>query len=368
MLVILPLTLRARAVFLPQSSRGWGDDCLRPREMRLVFGIDVEDRDRDLLADGQELLGMDELARPRQVGDMDQAFDALLELDEGAEIGQADHLAGDLLAGGVFLLDVLPGVFGELLKAEGDLLVPFVEIQDDHLDLLADGEELRGMAGLPPGHVRDVEQTLDAADVDEGAEAGQRAHLPLELLALDQVAEDPLLLFLALVLEEELPGEDGVLGLPVELDHLELERLADELVRVPDHPDVGVRFREEGVDADVDGEAAPGPVLDPAGDPAVAGVGLLELVDGPDRVRALLGQDEIALLGVRPLHVASISSPGISFLISSSSNSSTGMTPSDLNPMSRSTLWGVTLMTRPRTILPAEISLALNWYLSSSCS
>ena len=76
-----------------------------------------------------------------------------------------------------------PGVGGELLGPEGDLLVLLVEVEDDDLDLLADLEQLRRVADLAPGHVRDVEEAFDAADVDEGAEARQGPDEALELLA-----------------------------------------------------------------------------------------------------------------------------------------------------------------------------------------
>ena len=90
-----------------------------------------------------------------------------------------------------------------------------------------------GMGALAPGDVRDVEQALDAAEVDEGAEIGQGLDLARDLLALGQVAEDVLPLLLPLVLEDELARQDGVLGLAVELDDPELEGLADEGRRRP---------------------------------------------------------------------------------------------------------------------------------------
>jgi hypothetical protein len=81
---------------------------------------------------------------------MDQTLDPLLELDEGAEIGQADHLALDLLSDSILFLDVFPRVFGELLIPQGYAFVLFAESEDHDLEFLADLEELGGMADLPP--------------------------------------------------------------------------------------------------------------------------------------------------------------------------------------------------------------------------
>ena len=61
---------------------------------------------------------------------------------------------------------------------------------------------------------------------------------------------------LALLLEEDAAGEHDVAALLVELDDLEVVRLADELVEVLDRTQIDLRAREERLDADVDGEAA----------------------------------------------------------------------------------------------------------------
>ena len=155
-----------------------------------------------------------------------------------------------------------------------------------------------GMADLAPGDVGDVEQAFDAADVDEGAEAGQRADVAGELLALLDRAEDLALLDLALVRQDQLARDDGVLGLAVEADDLELEGLADERLGVLDRTHVGVRLGHEGRDADVDVVAVLGPVDDLAADEAAVLGGLLQGVQGLLGVGFLLGQNEVAFLAV----------------------------------------------------------------------
>jgi len=262
--------------------------------------IDLQDGHDDLLAGGQQLLGVDEFARPAQVGDVNQAFDALLQLDESAEVGQADDVSGDFLAGLVLLLDADPGIGEHLLVAQGDSLVLFVEVQDDDVDFLVDLEQLRGMGRLAPTHVGNVEEPLDPADVHEGAEVGQALDVSLDLLSLDQVAEDTPSLLLAFVLQIEPPGNDGVFALPVELHDLELAALSDQGIRVLDGLDVRVGFGQKGFDPHVHRVSALGPGQDDAGDPAVVCEGLFQVVQCPHCVGPLLGEDDVAVFLVGP--------------------------------------------------------------------
>ena len=55
--------------------------------------VDVEDHDLDFLADVHDLGGIDVLVGPIHLGDVDEAFDALLDLHEAAVVGDIRDLA-----------------------------------------------------------------------------------------------------------------------------------------------------------------------------------------------------------------------------------------------------------------------------------
>ena len=112
---------------------------------------------------------------PADVGDVDEPLDALLDLDEGAEIGQAGDRALDPGADAVLLPEGLERVRGGLLEAEGDALGRRVDVEDGDDDLLARAQDLLGVDELAgPGQVGDVDEALDALlELDEGAEVGQ---------------------------------------------------------------------------------------------------------------------------------------------------------------------------------------------------
>ena len=73
---------------------------------------------------------------------------------------------------GYFVGDVLPRAGRLLLEAQGDLFLLVVDVQDHHFDLLVDLDHLGRMVDAAPAHVGDVQQAVDAAQVDERAEVG----------------------------------------------------------------------------------------------------------------------------------------------------------------------------------------------------
>jgi hypothetical protein len=89
-----------------------------------------------------------------------QAFQVGFQLDKHAEVGQLGDGALDDLAGDVLFGDrPNPRVFGQLLDAQRDAVLFFVDFQHDALDFLT---LLQGLAGvvvlLGPAQVRDVNQ------------------------------------------------------------------------------------------------------------------------------------------------------------------------------------------------------------------
>ena len=115
--------------------------------------------------------------------DVQQAFEAVFQADEDAEVGDLRDLALHELAGLVAVRDVgRPRIFVELLQAQGDAAAFLVDRQHLALDLLALLEHFARVADLAgPRHVADVQQAVDAFfDLDEGAVVGEVANLALD--------------------------------------------------------------------------------------------------------------------------------------------------------------------------------------------
>ena len=135
------------------------------------------------------------------------------------------------------------------------------------LQFLADRDHLARVAHAAPGHVGDVQQAVDAAEVDEGAVFGD---------VLDHAVHDGAFVqrfqqlgaFLAhRSLDDGAARQHDVVALAVELDDLELHRLALERAHVLDRARVEQAAGQEGADAvDEHREAALDLAVDGAGD------------------------------------------------------------------------------------------------------
>src|SRR4051794_25047697 len=158
--------LRRRAVALGQHL------ALHPLDRQgeaTPLGVDLEDLDLHIVA------RLDDLARVLDVvlgelGDVHEALDALEDLDEGPERDDLGDLPLELVADVVGVDHALPRVLLGLLEAQGDALAVAVDVE--HLDLhrVADREDLRRVVDVRPRQLGDVDQAVDAVEVDEGAE------------------------------------------------------------------------------------------------------------------------------------------------------------------------------------------------------
>src|SRR5687767_10889542 len=121
---------------------------------------------------------LDALA-PRHVGDVDQAVDVVLDLDERAELGQVAHFALDARADRVLLGELVPRVALDLLEAERNAARGRIDAEHLRLHAVANVEDLRRVLdALAPRHLADVNQAFDTRfELDEGAVVGQADHL-----------------------------------------------------------------------------------------------------------------------------------------------------------------------------------------------
>src|SRR5439155_12187053 len=150
----------------------------------LGLRVNLEDLALHLLTDLEDLRRVLDLLRPAHLADVNEAFDARLELHERTVIGDAHDLALEALARRIRLFGVAPRVLLRLLQAERNALGLGVVLEDAHGDLIADLEELVRVRDATPAHVGDVEETIDTAEVDEGAVLGDVLDHALHDLAL----------------------------------------------------------------------------------------------------------------------------------------------------------------------------------------
>ena len=115
-----------------------------------------------------------------------------------------------------------------LLEAQADAFLFAIDVQHHHVNVLADLENFRRMPDAAPAHVGDVEQAVDAVEVNERAEIGDILDGALADVARGHFGEQLGALVIALLFDQLAPGEDDVLALLVDLDDFELVTVADE--------------------------------------------------------------------------------------------------------------------------------------------
>ena len=264
-----------------------------PRRDLFLRLIHLEHHGFDGFADADDLGGVPDVSGPAHLRDVHQAFDARLDLDKGAVVGDRHDLALDPGADRVFGRDVLPGVRLELLHAEADALALPVDVEDLDLDFLADRDHL-GRVGHPAvGHVGDVEQPVHAAQVDEGAEVGDVLDHTLPNLADGKLLHQVLALVGPLVLQYHPAADHDVAAPLVELDDLELVGLPQQLVDVRYPPQRDLAAGQEGIDAHEVYHHAALDLLDQGSlDRLIALVGHADLLPDPHEIGLLLRQDD----------------------------------------------------------------------------
>ena len=272
------------------------DDALLEAEAdAALVGVDVEHHHLDLLAGRDDLAGVDVLLRPAHFGDVDEALDARLEFDEGAVVGDVGDAAAEPGARGVFQLHAVPRVGLELLHAERDALGLDVEADDLDLDGLADGEDLARVVDPAPGHVGDVEESVDLAQVHEGAVIGDVLDDALEHLALAQAGDELGARLGAGLLHHHPARDDDVAAPPVHLEDLEGLPGVEQGGDVAHGADVDLAAGQEGDGAaEIDGEAALDAAEDGPLDPLLGAERLLEHHPGLLAAGALAAEHRLA--------------------------------------------------------------------------
>jgi hypothetical protein len=204
-----------------------------------------------------------ELFGPRDVGDMDEPVDAVLDLYERPEIRQVAHLSVDLGADRIAVDHGVPRIVHELLHAEADAFFDRVDAKHLHLDLVALMEHpLRVGAALGPRYLRDVHEALDAGfKLDKNTVIGDRRDPALHP-RIDRVHFDDGRPGIGLKL---LVAERDLFFFAVELEDLYLNVVArlEHLVRVAEAAPRHIGDVQQAVDtAYVDERAVFGEILD----------------------------------------------------------------------------------------------------------
>ena len=152
------------------------------------------------------------------------------------------------------------------------------------------------MVDAPPRDIRDVQQTVDAAEIDEGAVVGDVLDHAFQDLSFLKVRDKLAALFLSAFLEDGAARDHDVAAAAVHLEDLERLRRTEQRRDVADGTDVDLAARQERHGArKVDGETALDPAEDRAGHLLIGLEALLQQRPGFFAARLLARQDGLAV-------------------------------------------------------------------------
>src|SRR6476469_8206431 len=240
--------------------------------------IDFENLHFDFLRGRNDLAGVHVFLGPRHFRDVDQAFDARLQFDERAVVGDVGDAAGEARIERILRLDALPRIVQQLLHAERNAVGLVVDLDDLDLDGLADGEHFGRVIDPAPGNIGDVQEAVDAAEVDERTVIGDVLDHAVDHLTLFEVLHEFLALLGAGLFQNGAARHHDVAAAAIHLEDLEWLRVVHEWRDVADRADIDLRTRQEGHRTiEVDGKAALDLVEDDAVDLFVVLERLFEL-------------------------------------------------------------------------------------------
>ncbi len=221
---------------------------------------------------------------------MHQSLDTLFQLDEGTVVRNGYDSAPHPGASRVLPGNILPRIRLKLFESKRDPLAIPIDVEDLHLELVPDLTQLGGMPDPPPGHVRDVQQPVHAAKVDERPEVRDVLDNALSNLADFQFGLERIPVLGTLFFKDDPSTHDDVAPTLVELEDLEGVFLADQLVDVGNATQSDLRPGQEGIHShEVHGDAALYLALQDTRDRAVVVERFLDLLPHPQEVGLLLG-------------------------------------------------------------------------------
>src|SRR5580693_8043035 len=151
------------------------------------------------------------------------------------------------------------------------------------------------MINATVGHVADMQQAVDAAEIDEGAIFGEVLDGSGDGGTLFQNLQRGALAGELFFLDGHFTGDDDVAAAAVELDDLDRNILAKERIQIVRGADIDLRSGHECGDANIHGESAFDAAGDAAGNNEGVAMGLFEIIPAADAAGFFVREEDVAL-------------------------------------------------------------------------
>src|SRR5579862_1344497 len=235
---------------------------------------------------------------PGHFADVDEPFNSLLKFNERSVIGHADDASLHVRTLGIAVLGIEPWIRRELLESQRYALLVFVVLQNFDLNLIADIDQILGVSESSPGHVGDVEQAIEAAEIDERAVLGKILDDSGEDRTFLEMLQSLGSLLILFAFEQFLARDHDVAALLVQLDHGDFDGLALHAIEIANRPKIDLRSGQESVRAvNINGQTALDAIDHYGLNRLFLVVGLFDLFPGMDALGFLVREVDVTLFG-----------------------------------------------------------------------
>src|SRR5690349_12572229 len=187
--------------------------------------IDTQHFNLDQVARIDNLAWMLHTLGPAHLRNVDQTFNARLEFNKGTVISNTRNASAYARTDRETLFDAGPRIRQQLLVTERDALTVTIKLQHFNLDRVADFEQLIRVLQSSPRHVSHMQQSIDSAEVDEGAVVSQVLNLALDHDVFFDLLQRLIFSAGVLLLDNGFARQHDIGPLAIELDHLRFNDL-----------------------------------------------------------------------------------------------------------------------------------------------
>src|SRR4029077_13267569 len=272
-----------------------GESLLQAERNPALVCFDVEDYHFHFFAHLHDFRRMLGPLRPAHFADVDEAFDARLDLNEGAVIGDADNFSLDTRSGREAFRHGGPRVGQKLLAAEGNALLVFVEFQYLNLNFFAGLNHGRRVRNAAPDQVADVKQAVQSAQVNEDAIVGDIFHFSGDDRAFGEGGDQRIALGFLIILENHAAADHHVAALAIQLENAELDFAVLPSVESMNGAKLNLRCGQKRAHSDIHHQAALDTFGDFAGDIRMLAIGFLDALPDAALVRAHMREKDVAI-------------------------------------------------------------------------
>ena len=208
--------------------------------------VNFQNLDINFLAGGDNLARMHVFLGPGHFRNMDEAFNARLQLNKCTVVGDIGDAAMERGVERIFRFNRLPRIILQLLHAQRDTMGVVVDLDDAHLDRLANIEHFGRVVDAAPCNVGDMQQAVNAAQVHESTVIGDVLDGTVDDLAFFKVGHDHMTLLGAALFENSAARHNNVATAAVHLENDEGLGNIHQRGNIADRANVHLAARQEG--------------------------------------------------------------------------------------------------------------------------